>query len=120
MSTISPPDTFLAELTRAIESQDHDAFAALLAEEVEAISYSVRTPPGAPARVVGRDALLALYREVPAELTHTISNGVVGPDRVAYTLTCTYPTGQLVVVNTIADVRDGLVTRQVSVEAWDE
>ena len=59
-------------------------------------------------------------REVPAELTHTISNGVVGQDRVAFTLTCTYPTGQLVVVNTILDIRDGLVARQVSVETWDE
>ena len=120
MSTISPPDTVLAALTRAIESQDHDAFGALLAENVEAISYSVRTPPGAPARIEGRDALVALYREVPAELTHTISNGVVGQDRVAFTLTCTYPTGQLVVVNTILDIRDGLVARQVSVETWDE
>jgi hypothetical protein len=87
---------------------------------VEAISYSVRTPPGAPGRITGRDALVALSREAPAELTHTVSNEVVGQDRAAFTLTCTCPTGQLVVVNTILDIRGGLVTRQVSVETWDE
>jgi hypothetical protein len=38
MSNIPPPDTVLAALTRAIESQDHHAFGALLAEDVEAIS----------------------------------------------------------------------------------
>ena len=60
------------------------------------------------------------FREAPDDLTHEIGDEVVGDDRFAFTLKCTYPTGGLVMVAGICDVREGRITRQLGVEAWDE
>lgn len=120
MSVTSPPETLLTAVTQALEAHDYDAFESLLAEDAEQISHSVRTPPATPARMLGRAAIIQAYREAPAELEHSIDNGVAGADRIAFTLTCRYPNGGLVVSNMIGDVRDGALARIVAVEAWDE
>lgn len=57
---------------------------------------------------------------MPHDLVHRVRDEVVGEDRYAFTTVCTYPGGGKVVSNRVCEVRDGLVVREVTVEAWDE
>lgn len=49
-----------------------------------------------------------------------VGDAVVGEDRLAFAVTCRYPTGECVYEHAMIDVRDGRIVRQVGVEAWDE
>jgi hypothetical protein len=48
-----------------------------------------------------------------------LADEVVGPDRVAFSVTCTLPDGRRIYEHTILHLRGGLIARQVDVEAWD-
>ena len=53
-------------------------------------------------------------------MAHRIKNEVVGEGRVAFNEACEYPDGLKVLTATTLEVRDGKISRQVNVEAWDE
>lgn len=103
----------------AREGPDRAALLELYAPDAVLIRYNARTPPAAPGRIEGRDAIERLWRRVPADLVHRLSDEVIGEDGFAFVLTCTYPNGQQVVGTYICDVAEGRVTRELSVEAWD-
>jgi ketosteroid isomerase-like protein len=101
-----------------------DAVAALdavLADDVEWIEIDQRTQPHAPSVVRGRETVIAGIRAAHARgLVSKVTDGFATADRAAFTVTCTYPTGEHVACNALADIRDGKITRWVGVQAWDE
>jgi hypothetical protein len=53
-------------------------------------------------------------------MTHTIERLVVSDDNAAYVQACRYPGGARVLCVAVLDLKDGLITRQYGVQAWDE
>jgi hypothetical protein len=53
-------------------------------------------------------------------MTHRVENEVVGENRVAFNETCEYPDEVRVLTAMTLESRDGEISRQVNVEAWDE
>jgi ketosteroid isomerase-like protein len=101
-----------------------DAIAALdaaLADDVEWIEIDQRTQPHAPSVTYGRAAVIAGIRAAHERgLVSRVTDGFATADRAALTVTCTYPTGEQVACNALADLRDGKIVRWVGVQAWDE
>ncbi len=102
------------------ERKDFDALADCYADDAVLINYSERNRPSAAEEVRGKDAIGAGFRDEPPDLRHELTDEVAGEERFAFTMKCTYPTGELVMWTAICEVRDGKITRQVGVEAWDE
>jgi ketosteroid isomerase-like protein len=119
MSTITSTTPFdVAALRRA-----PDAVAALdaaLADDVEWVEIDQRTPPASPAVTHGRAAVMANIRAAHERgMVSRVTDGFATGDRAALTVTCTYPTGEQVACNVLADIRDGKIARWVGVQAWD-
>ena len=54
------------------------------------------------------------------EMTHKLENVVMDGDHVAFMESCQYPDGVRVLVTSVADLRDGRIVDQTSIQAWDE
>ncbi len=54
------------------------------------------------------------------DMTHRITHTVQDDGGVAFTEACRYPDGTAVPCAALLEVRDGRVTRQVGIQAWDE
>jgi hypothetical protein len=102
-------------------SDSIEALAAVLGDDVEWIEIDQRSQPQAPAIYRGRDAVLTMINEAHERgIESRVTDGFAAGERAAMTVTCTYPSGGRVVCNTLADVRDGKITRWFSVQAWDD
>jgi ketosteroid isomerase-like protein len=119
MTTITSRTPFdVAALRRA--PNPLAALEAALAEDVEWVEIDERTPPRSPSVTHGRAAVMANIREAHAQgLVSRVTDGFAAGDRAAFTVTCTYPTGEQVVCNVLADIRDGKIARWAGVQAWD-
>jgi hypothetical protein len=53
-------------------------------------------------------------------MTHTLEQTVFGDNRLAFTEACLYPDGTRVLCSALAELKDGKIDRQTSVQAWDE
>ena len=105
----------------ALEQRDIDAVVGLYADDAEYTTYSEGNRPSAAESLRGKEAIANVWRDVEERnLTESISDEVVGDDRFACRVTCTYPSGERVVGNYICEVRDGRIARSTSVETWDE
>ena len=119
MTAPTAPMLDVAALRTAPDSIE--ALGAVLAGDVEWIEVDQRTQPRAPRIIRGRDAVLAMIREVEARGVHSqVTDGFAAGDRAALTVTCSYPGGGRVVANALADVRDGKISRWFGVQAWDD
>ena len=102
-------------------SDSIEALAAVLGDDVEWIEIDQRSQPQAPAIYRGREAVLTMINEAHERgIESRVTDGFAAGERAAMTVTCTYPSGGRVVCNTLADVRDGKITRWFSVQAWDD
>jgi ketosteroid isomerase-like protein len=119
MSTITSRTSFdVAALRRAPDPVT--ALEAALAEDVEWVEIDQRTPPRTPSVTHGRAAVMANIRAAHERgIVSRVTDGFAAGDRAALTVTCTYPTGEQVVCNVLADVRDGRIARWTGVQAWD-
>jgi ketosteroid isomerase-like protein len=119
MTTITPSTPLdVAALRRA--SNPVDALEAALAEDVEWVEIDQRTQPRSPSVTRGRGAVMANIRAAHERgIVSQVTDGFAAGDRAALTVTCTYPTGEQVVCNVLADIRDGRIARWVGVQAWD-
>jgi len=108
-------------LREALERRDINAVRDLYADDAVAVTYSERNRPSSAEELRGRHAIEEMWREVERRnLTEEVLEEVVGENRFALTLQCTYPSGEKVIGTYICEVRDGKVVRQKGAEAWDE
>jgi ketosteroid isomerase-like protein len=118
MTTITSTPFDVAALRRAPDPIA--ALEAALAEDVEWVEIDQRTPPRTPSVTHGRATVIANIRAAHERgMVSRVSDGFAAGDRAALTVTCTYPTGEQVVCNVLADLRDGRIARWVGVQAWD-
>ncbi|MBB4664107.1 nuclear transport factor 2 family protein [Conexibacter arvalis] len=107
-------------LRRAIESADADAMAKLFAADATVVMIDQEHPPSRPQTIQGREAIRAMLDDICSrDMTHEVTHLVAGDSGVAYTEMCRYADGTRVEVAMLMDVRDGRITRQEGVQAWD-
>jgi ketosteroid isomerase-like protein len=108
-------------LRRAIEDRDADTLVGLYADDAEIRTVNRNTTPSSPRVLRGKEEISEYLRDVCGrEMTHRVENEVVGEGRIAFMEACEYPDGTRVLGAGTLEVRDGKISRQVNVEAWDE
>jgi hypothetical protein len=69
----------------------------------------------------GREAIGEMLDDVYSrDMTHKLERCVVQGDQVAYTESCEYPDGMRVMSESMATLRDGKISEQTMIEAWDD
>lgn len=105
---------------RATEARDAAALAAMYAPDATAVMVDHDHSPSQPQRLQGREAIRAMLDDVCSrDMTHEVTHAVAGPGGAAYTVACRYADGMRVEVAAVMEVRDGLITHQEGVQAWD-
>ena len=111
----------LEALRRAAQGKDADSMLGLYADEAEYVRVDHNKTPSSPMALRGKEEIGEYLRDVfSRDMTHRIENEVVGEDRAAFNWACEYPDGTKVLAAETVEVRDGMIVRQVSVQAWDE
>jgi len=108
-------------LRRGIEERDAATLMALYAEDAELHVVDRNDQPSHPNIIRGRAAIGEYFADVCGrDMTHTIERLVVGDDGAAFVQACEYASGGRVVCVAVLDLKDGLITRQSGVQAWDD
>jgi SnoaL-like domain len=110
----------LDALKRAIESRDAAAQAEMFAADATVTMVDQEHPPSRPQTIHGIEAIRAMLDDVCSrDMTHEVTHAVASPGGAAYTIACRYADGTRVEVAALLDVRDGHITHQEGVQAWD-
>ncbi|MGW2249161.1 nuclear transport factor 2 family protein [Kitasatospora sp. NPDC001660] len=122
MTAMATPTAFDARALReGIERSDAGTLLALYAEDAELRVVDHRTQPSHPLVMHGRDEIGAMLSDVYGrEMTHKLEQVVVQGDHVAFMESCRYPDGVRVLMTSMADLRDGRIVDQTSIQAWDD
>jgi quercetin dioxygenase-like cupin family protein len=110
-------------LRRGIEQRDATAMRGLYAEHALMTLVDQRDQPSHPHEITGAAAIGAFLDDVCSrEMEHHLDQVVVSADgtHAAYLEQCRYPDGTKVLSTSMLDLRDGRITAQTSVQAWDE
>ena len=108
-------------LRRGIEERDTATLLGLYAQDAELRVVDRNDPPSNPKIIRGREAIGAYFADVCGrDMTHKIERLVVGENNAAFVQDCRYPGGARVRCIAVLDLKDGLITRQSGVQAWDE
>ena len=111
----------LSTFKQAIEERDASAQLAMYAEDAEVTLVDRLARPSAPRVLHGREEIRTWIEDVCGrDMTHRIERTVQDDRGVAYTEACRYPDGKGVLCAAVLEIDDGLVSRQVGVQAWDE
>jgi ketosteroid isomerase-like protein len=119
MTTIQRFD--LSTFKQAIEERDASTQLAMYAADAEVTVVDRQSQPSTPRVLRGRDEIRGWIEDVCGrDMTHRVTHTVQGDGGVAFTEACRYPDGTAVLCAALLEVDNGLVTRQVGVQAWDE
>jgi ketosteroid isomerase-like protein len=121
-TTTSTSRAFDAEaLRRGIEERDAATLLGLYAQDAELHVMDRNDQPSHPNIVRGRAAIGEYFADVCGrDMTHKLERLVVTGDNAAFIQDCSYPSGARVRCVAVLDLKDGLITRQSGVQAWDE
>ncbi|MET9216801.1 MULTISPECIES: nuclear transport factor 2 family protein [Actinomycetes] len=121
MSTASSSGFDAEALRRGIEGRDATTLLALYGDDAEIRMVDHNDQPSHPRVLHGRSAIGEMFDDVCSrEMTHKLESVLMDGDHVAFVESCRYPDGTRVLVHSMADVRDGRIVDQTSIQAWDE
>jgi ketosteroid isomerase-like protein len=110
----------LDALARGLERLDVDAVLELYADDVEQIEMDDKTPPSSPRVRHGKETIGQMLRACAENgIVLRVDNLVPGDQRAAATISCEFPGGRKVVANSILELRDDKIARQIDVQARD-
>lgn len=114
-------DTFdLEMLRRGHEQRDAQLLTSLYAEDSEIRIVDSTNPPSSPKVLNGKAQISEFLADVCSrDMSHRIENPVVRDDRAGFNVACQYADGTRVLASEICDIRDGKISREVMVQAWD-
>ena len=111
----------LEQFTRAFEERDASAQLAMYAPGAIVTLTDRVSQPGAPRVLNGEAEIQAWVEDVCGrDVTHAVGHVVQDEHGAAFTEACRYPDGTNVLCATVLELEDGLIARQVGVQAWDE
>jgi predicted SnoaL-like aldol condensation-catalyzing enzyme len=93
----------------------------LYAHDAELHVVDRHDQPSNPKIICGREAIGEYFADVCGrDMTHEIERLVVSENNAAFVQECRYPSGARVRCIAVLDLKDGLITRQSGVQAWDD
>ncbi|MFE3031967.1 nuclear transport factor 2 family protein [Streptomyces canus] len=108
-------------LRRGIEGHTPETLLSLYADDAEIRLVNRNATPSHPMVLHGRDEISKMLSDVYSrDMTHKLEECVVQGDRAAYSESCQYPDGLRVLSESMITLRDGKISEQIMVEAWDE
>ena len=110
-----------ASLRQALESSDAKLLNSFYAMDAELTVVDKIHGPSKPLVLRGNVAIAQYWNDVCARaMTHTVEHLVATDDTFVYNEACLYPDGTRVRCIAVLDLVDGLIVKQVGVQAWDE
>lgn len=111
----------LSAFKQAIEERDANAQLAMYAQDAEVTLVDRVAQPSTPRVLRGRGEIQTWIEDVCGrDMTHRVRHTVQDESGAAFTEACRYPDGKSVMCATVLELDNGLVSRQVGVQAWDE
>ena len=108
-------------LRAAYKSRDAAQLASFYREDAEFVIVNRNNPPSKRLVVRGREGVRQVFEDICSrEMTHELTQATVSPGSIAFLVTCNYPDGCCVMGITLATVEDGLISREVTIDCWDE
>ncbi|MEV5427855.1 nuclear transport factor 2 family protein [Streptomyces sp. NPDC052701] len=121
MATAADPAFDTETLRRAIESRSPEPLVSLYADDAEYRIVDRTTQPSHPKVLHGRDEIARMLGDVYSrDMTHRLERCVVQGDQAAYSESCEYRDGVRVLSESMLSLRDGKITEQTLIQAWDE
>jgi hypothetical protein len=110
-----------AAIKQAIEGRDGRMLASFYADDAVVRIIDRNNPPSKPCEIKGRMAIDKYWDDICGRaMTHKVENTVAEGNRLSFTQSCSYPDGAKVFCLSMLELRDGMITRQTAVQAWDE
>jgi hypothetical protein len=120
MTTIPTARFDVDALRAAFAARDAAALLALYSDDATIELIDAQHTPSDPRRLSGREQIGAHLMDVfSRDMTHEVDIVAASPDALGYSLRCTYAGGMKVACVANAELRDGLIVREVGVQAWD-
>jgi len=121
MGTAARPAFDTDTLRRGIEGQTAETLLSLYADDAEIRLVNRNATPSHPKVLHGRDQIGEMLTDVYSrDMTHKLEGCVVQGDNAAYSESCRYPDGMRVLSESMLTLRDGKISEQIIIEAWDE
>ncbi|WP_406396353.1 nuclear transport factor 2 family protein [Streptomyces sp. NBC_00882] len=121
MGTAARPGFDTDILRQGIEGHTAETLLSLYADDAEIRLVNRNATPSNPKVLHGRDEIGAMLTDVYSrDMTHKLEGCVVQGDRAAYSESCQYSDGMRVLSESMVTLRDGKISEQIIVEAWDE
>ena len=110
-----------ADLKSAIESRNGKVLADFYQADAVIHIIDRNNPPSKPREIRGKAAIAAYWEDICSrEMTHNVEAAIVQGNRLAFNENCAYPDGTKVFCSASADLTDGKIAIQTTVQAWDE
>lgn len=108
-------------INQAHHRREPDPLLDLMADDAELVEYDMDSL-GKPRRLSGKQAIEPKMRDIfSRDMTHEVTDIVVGENAISYVVHCRYPDGKRVVGSTVCYLDDaGRIVRMVSHTSWDE
>ncbi|MFF7240655.1 nuclear transport factor 2 family protein [Streptomyces collinus] len=108
-------------LRRAVEGTTGNSLLALYADDAEIRIIDRNSQPSHPRVLHGRGQIAEMLDDIYSrDMTHRLDRCVVQGDHAAFTETCQYGDGTRVLAESMISLRDGKITEQILIQAWDE
>ncbi|MES4890086.1 nuclear transport factor 2 family protein [Streptomyces sp. NPDC096012] len=108
-------------LRRAIEGNTGNNLLSLYADDAEVRIVDHHNQPSHPTVLHGRGPIAELLDDIYGrDMTHKLEQCVVQGDRAAFSESCEYADGTRVLAESMVTLRDGKITNQLIIQAWDE
>lgn len=107
-------------LKRAVEGNDAMMWKSFYSDDAELRVIDQDHPPSHPLVLKGSKEIGAMFDDVCGRaLEHAFGEAVMAGDQLAFSETCTYPDGVKVYLAAIAELKNGKISRQTNIQAWD-
>jgi hypothetical protein len=106
-------------LKRALEARDAEQVLAFYSDDLEHVEIDAAAPPKSPRKTGIEYIRTAIEGAAQNGVMLHLDNPVVGDDRAACTITCDLPDGRRLTSNTIYELKEGKIVRQLDVQVTD-
>jgi hypothetical protein len=111
----------LGAFARAVEGSDAATQLSMYAPDATVTIVDKLSPPGSARVLHGREQIGSWLDDVCGrEMTHSVKHAVSDGSSAAFTEACRYGDGTNVMCATALALRDGLISDQTVVQAWDD
>lgn len=113
---------FTTEVLReAIEADSGDGLLALYEDDAQIRVIDHADQPSHPKVLRGRGEIEEMLADIYSrEMIHRLDQCVIDGDHAAFTESCQYPDGNKVYAESMVTLRDGRISDQILIQAWDE